>query len=158
MIDMMIDTMEINSPILLHENKNMVVDLKARILIADMGDDTCRNLQNYLEIHDQEVQITNLANEIIPMTRRWLPNIIILSHRFCFGKEVSICQKLLTNNRTAHIPLIVLLDQDNRMTRLELLEMGVNDIIPKPFDLEELGLRIQSLVRLSTAEQIKMSR
>ena len=149
-INTMVNTMEFN-PMLSQENKVMQVALKARILIADKGD-TCRNLQNYLEMHSQEVQITNLVGEIIPMTRRWLPNVIILSYKFCYGDQRPVCQKLLNDARTAHIPLIVLLDRDSKTTRLELLEMGVNDIILKPFDLEELGLRIQSLVRLSTAE------
>ena len=50
-------------------------------------------------------------------------------------------------------PPLVQIARDGRgdqVARLEALEAGVNDIIAKPFDIEELRLRVEAAIRLST--------
>ena len=44
----------------------------------------------------------------------------------------------------------MLLHTNKRQARLAALEVGVNDILTKPFDIEELHLRIEAAIRLST--------
>jgi DNA-binding response OmpR family regulator len=44
----------------------------------------------------------------------------------------------------------MLLHVNDRQARLEALEVGVSDIVTRPFDIEELRLRVEAAVRLST--------
>jgi DNA-binding response OmpR family regulator len=55
------------------------------------------------------------------------------------------------NRRTADIPIIFLTEKRDHSTRLQGLELGVDDFITKPFDVQELRLRVRNV--LSRASQ-----
>lgn len=46
------------------------------------------------------------------------------------------------------VPLIVLSGEESSAERIKSLKMGANDYLIKPFNPEELGLRIDNLIRL----------
>jgi PleD family two-component response regulator len=54
---------------------------------------------------------------------------------------------LRTTNRTSHIPIIFLTQRDERSDRIAGLELGADDYITKPFDIEELKLRVRTAIR-----------
>jgi GGDEF domain-containing protein len=56
--------------------------------------------------------------------------------------------------RTSHIPVIFLTQKDERSDRLQGLELGADDYITKPFDIEELKLRVQGAIRRSERESL----
>jgi diguanylate cyclase (GGDEF)-like protein len=58
---------------------------------------------------------------------------------------------LRTNTRTSHVPIIFLTQKDERRDKLQGLELGADDYITKPFDIEELKLRVQRAI--TRAEQ-----
>ncbi len=48
----------------------------------------------------------------------------------------------------AHLPLIVLSGEESSSERIRCLKLGENDYLIKPFNPEELSLRIENLLRL----------
>ena len=56
--------------------------------------------------------------------------------------------------RTSHIPVIFLTQRDERSDKLQGLELGADDYITKPFDIEELKLRVQGAIRRSERESL----
>jgi GGDEF domain-containing protein len=56
--------------------------------------------------------------------------------------------------RTSHIPVIFLTQKDERSDKLQGLEMGADDYITKPFDIEELKLRVQGAIRRAERESL----
>ncbi len=124
--------------------------LKSRILVADSDPDVNRTLQLYFEANGHEIQIIEAANDILPLARNWQPNAILVSSEFTDRNPYQICQEILEDTLTAHIPIIMLLHVDERRARLEALEVGVDDIAIKPIDIEELRLRVEAAIRLST--------
>jgi diguanylate cyclase (GGDEF)-like protein len=62
-----------------------------------------------------------------------------------------VCRILRTNARTSHVPIIFLTQKDERTDKLQGLELGADDYITKPFDIEELKLRVQRAI--ARAEQ-----
>jgi len=56
--------------------------------------------------------------------------------------------------RTSHIPVIFLTQKDERSDKLQGLELGADDYITKPFDIEELKLRVQGAIRRSERESL----
>lgn len=123
---------------------------KSRILIADPDPDIRQTLQLYFENSGHEVQAVGLAGQIISVARPWQPNAILVSDGFTDQDPYQVCRDLLDDTLAGHIPVIMLLHLNERQNRLEALEVGVNDIITKPFDIEELCLRVEAAIRLST--------
>lgn len=126
---------------------------KARILVADPDADVRATLKIYFENRDFEVQGAALAGEIVKIARPWQPQAILISTEFTDQDPHQICRDLLEDTLTGHIPLVMLLHLNERTARLEALEAGVNDIVPKPFDIEELYLRVEAAIRLTTMRQ-----
>ncbi len=124
----------------------------ARILVADPDPDIRETLKLYLETSGHDVQTVELAGDIIKTARPWQPNAILMSADFTDEDTNRVCRDLLDDTLTGHIPVIMLLEVNERQVRLEALEAGVNDIIVKPFDIEELTLRVEAAIRLSTMQ------
>lgn len=123
---------------------------KSRVLIADPDSDIRKALRLYFEANNHEVQTVSRAEDIIHMARMWQPNAILISDDYRDKDPYRICTELLDDTLTGHIPLIMLLHLNERKARLAALEVGVSDIIIKPFDIEELRLRVEAAIRLST--------
>ena len=124
--------------------------LKSRILIADPDPDVSQTLQIYFGAYGHEVQTTHLAGQVIKVARQWQPNAILISTEFTDKNPYFIVQELLEDTLTAHIPVIMLLHLDERRVRLQALEVGADDIVAKPIDIEELQLRVEAAIRLAT--------
>jgi CheY-like chemotaxis protein len=58
------------------------------------------------------------------------------------------------NTRTSYVPIIFLTQKDERSDRIAGLELGADDYITKPFDIEELKLRVEGAIRRSQREAL----
>ena len=65
-----------------------------------------------------------------------------------------VCRRLRTSTRTSHIPIIFLTQKDERSDKLQGLELGADDYITKPFDIEELKLRVQNAIARAERESL----
>jgi DNA-binding response OmpR family regulator len=124
--------------------------LNPRILIADPDQDIRRSLEIYFKANGYEVQAVDAGSHIVKAARPWQPNVILISDSFTDTSPYQVCQELMEDTLTGHIPLVMLLHKNDRRSRLEALETGVSDIITRPFDIEELRLRIEAAFRLAT--------
>jgi GGDEF domain-containing protein len=65
-----------------------------------------------------------------------------------------VCRRLRSNLRTSHVPIIFLTQKDERSDKIAGLELGADDYITKPFDIEELRLRVQGSIRRAQATNL----
>jgi diguanylate cyclase (GGDEF)-like protein len=65
-----------------------------------------------------------------------------------------VCTRLRRTMRTSHVPIIFLTQKDERSDRIAGLELGADDYITKPFDIEELRLRVQGAMRRAERESL----
>lgn len=123
---------------------------KSRILIADPDPDVSRTVQVYLESDGYTVERLDAAADVVTRARQWQPHAILISSELTDQSPYHVCQRLLADTLTGHIPIIMLLHLDDRRAKLEALEVGADDIVTRPIDLEELKLRTEAAIRLST--------
>jgi len=60
---------------------------------------------------------------------------------------MEMIQQLKTSEITNHIPVIILTVKADRDSKLDGLEKGVDDYMIKPFDAEELRVRVKNLIQ-----------
>jgi PleD family two-component response regulator len=100
------------------------------------------------------VDVAPRGSEALEKTRQVLPQLIVLDIMLPDIDGYEVCRRLRTNTRTSHIPVIFLTQKDERSDRLQGLELGADDYITKPFDIEELKLRVMGAIRRSEREAL----
>lgn len=124
---------------------------KSRLLIVEDDNDISNMLQIYFSSQGFEVDVAPRGNTALEKTRTNLPHLIVLDIMLPDIDGFEVCRILRTNTRTSHVPIIFLTQKDERSDKLQGLELGADDYITKPFDIEELKLRVQRAI--SRADQ-----
>ena len=124
---------------------------KARLLIVEDDIDIANMLKIYFTGQNFGVEVAHRGGDALDKTRRNLPNLIVLDIMLPDIDGFEVCRILRTSTRTSHVPIIFLTQKDERSDKLQGLELGADDYITKPFDIEELKLRVQRAI--TRAEQ-----
>jgi YesN/AraC family two-component response regulator len=66
-----------------------------------------------------------------------------------------MCNKLKTDERTSHIPIIMLTAKATSQDKISGYETGADDYIMKPFDATELKVRVKNLIDIRRKLQEK---
>lgn len=127
---------------------------KARLLVTEDDVDISNMLKIYFSGLGYDVDTAMRGSEALEKTRQVLPHLIVLDIMLPDIDGYEVCRTLRTNTRTSHIPVIFLTQKDERSDRLQGLELGADDYITKPFDIEELKLRVQGAIRRSERESL----
>lgn len=127
---------------------------KARLLIVEDDFDISNMLKIYFTGQDYEVDIAPRGSEALQKTRQNMPHLIVLDIMLPDIDGYEVCRTLRTNTRTSHIPVIFLTQKDERSDKLQGLELGADDYITKPFDIEELKLRVQNAIARAERESL----
>ncbi len=127
---------------------------KARLLVVEDDIDIGNMLKIYFSGMDFDVDVAVRGSDALEKTKQVLPHLIVLDIMLPDIDGYEVCRNLRTNMRTSHIPVIFLTQKDERSDKLQGLELGADDYITKPFDIEELKLRVQGAIRRSERESL----
>ncbi len=127
---------------------------KARLMIVEDDFDISNMLKIYFTSLGYDVDHAPRGLDALEKIRQVLPHLIVLDIMLPDIDGYEVCRRLRTNTRTSHIPVIFLTQKDDRSDRLQGLELGADDYITKPFDIEELKLRVQGAIRRSERESL----
>ncbi|NLG99723.1 MAG: response regulator [Chloroflexi bacterium] len=127
---------------------------KARLLIVEDDYDISNMLRIYFTAQGYEVDTALRGKDALEKTRQVMPHLIILDIMLPDIDGYEVCRNLRINMRTSHIPVIFLTQRDERSDRLQGLELGADNYITKPFDIEELKLYVQNAIARSERESL----
>ena len=119
-----------------------------RILVVEDDVDIANMLRIYFTGQDYQVEVANRGTEALRLCQKQIPDLVVLDIMLPDMDGYTICRELRTTTRTSHIPIIFLTQKDERSDRIAGLELGADDYITKPFDIEELKLRVKSAIRI----------
>lgn len=128
--------------------------LKKRLLLIEDDFDVAEMLQVYFTAQGYETLNAPSGKEGIAMARAKSPNLILLDVMLPDMDGFDVCKGLRTTPLTKYIPIIFLTQRDRRADKVAGLELGADDYITKPFDIEELRLRVQGSLRRASREAL----
>ena len=120
---------------------------KSQILIVEDDLDLAEMLNAYFRVQGYEVQTAAWGEEAVRMTQESPPDLVVLDIRLPDIDGYEVCRRLRTHRRTQDVPIIFLTEKRERVDKLSGLELGVVDYIAKPFDIQELRLRVRNALR-----------
>jgi DNA-binding response OmpR family regulator len=127
---------------------------EGRILVVEDDLDISKMLRIYFDSQGYEVLVANRGNDALEICRRKLPNVVVLDIQLPDIDGYEICRQLRNNTRTSYVPIIFLTQKDERSDKIAGLELGADDYITKPFDIEELKLRVEGAIRRTKREAL----
>ena len=123
---------------------------KAQILIVEDDLDLAEMLNAYFRVQGYEVQTAAWGEEAVRKAWDSTPDLVVLDIRLPDIDGYEVCRRLRTDRRTQNMPIIFLTEKRDRVDKLSGLELGVVDYITKPFDIQELRLRVRNVLQRAT--------
>ncbi|HSM23301.1 MAG TPA: response regulator [Anaerolineaceae bacterium] len=118
----------------------------ASILIIDDDQDLGEMLNSYFEVQGYQVSTINWGEDGLRSCIEKTPDVVLLDIRLPDLDGYEIVKRLKNNRRTQTVPIIFLTEKRQREDRLRGLAMEVEDYITKPFDIQELRLRVRNVL------------
>ncbi len=120
---------------------------KERILIVEDDLDVADMLSAYFNVQGYDVQTANWGEDALRACQAAMFNLVVLDIRLPDIDGFEVARRLRRNRRTANIPIIFLTEKRARADRLLGFEIGADDYITKPFDVQELRLRVRNALQ-----------
>jgi len=124
-----------------------VADAKPKILIVEDDLDVAEMLNAYFRVQGYEVFTVNWGEDGVRAGQSVMPDLVILDIRLPDIDGYEVARRLRSERRTQEIPIIFLTEKRERIDRLQGFEVGADDYITKPFDVQELRLRVRNALK-----------
>ncbi|MBK9734539.1 MAG: response regulator transcription factor [Saprospiraceae bacterium] len=124
-----------------------------RILLVEDEEQLRKIIKMNLEMEQYEVVATDNGRKALEFTAGQHFDLMILDVMLPEVNGFQICEQIrLQNNK---VGIIIISAKDTSEDRITGLKLGADDYLTKPFNLEELLLRVQNLLKRSSEENAK---
>ncbi|HET7845970.1 MAG TPA: response regulator, partial [Acidimicrobiia bacterium] len=125
--------------------------MSERVLIADDDPDILAVVQVNFELEGLEVETAVDGEDALQKATANPPNVIVLDIMMPRMDGLTALHRLRSQASTGNIPIILLTARGLPEDRVRGLELGADDYITKPFDINELVARVRAVVRRTQA-------
>jgi two-component system KDP operon response regulator KdpE len=118
---------------------------KPLIFILDDENSIGQLLCRYFESYGYKIRFFDACQTLLEVIRFTSPNLILLGFSLGTSPDSSLFCREIRNQ--SQIPIIILGIQDDRESKLSVLNAGADEFIKKPFDMDELETRIHMVLK-----------
>lgn len=121
----------------------------ARILVIEDDPSILDLLRINLELAGYEAVLASDGVKGQAMALQVLPDLIVMDLMLPQVDGLTICQRLRREDRTADIPVLMLTALGQTQDKVDGFNAGADDYLTKPFEVQELLVRVRALLRRS---------
>ena len=119
-------------------------DRRIHVLLAESDARLVRYLRANLEEQQYRVHTINHGVQFLRQMELEEPDIVILSTRLADMQGLELLQRL---REFSSVPVLMLYDACDEDERVQLFDLGCDDLVMKPFSMKELLARVRALLR-----------
>jgi DNA-binding response OmpR family regulator len=123
------------------------------ILVIDDDELVSRTLQRALKMYDYNVMVANSGTEGLQLARRHKPDLFVLDVVMPGTDGYQVCRQVRGDPILKETPILFLTAKSKDEDKIEGFRAGGDDYLSKPFNMEELQLRIRAVLRRSTTTE-----
>src|SRR5947209_3208450 len=126
------------------------------ILVVDDDKKILQFLRSSLEETGFRVFIVESGEEALELLELHTVDLVILDLEFPRSKidGIDVCRKIQQMHKGKRLPIIVLSGQEGRATQVNVFNLGADDYVIKPFDMQVFTARIQAVLRRSNQSDV----
>lgn len=122
--------------------------MKKKILVVDDEAQIVRLLSLRLQANNYDVVVAYDGYQCVQMTQEENPDLILLDIKMPLGGGIKAFETLRKNTSTENIPVIFITAFPSVEIKKQVIDMGAEGFIAKPFSSEELLEKIRSIIGL----------
>jgi putative two-component system response regulator len=119
-----------------------------RVLIVDDQEMVRTVLAQIVKLEGFESMEAKDGPDALTAARTHEPDIVLLDIGLPGMNGFEVLRELKESDRTNHIPVVIITGEDSKRYRLEALELGADEFLPKPPPEEELRARLRTLAKV----------
>jgi DNA-binding response OmpR family regulator len=123
----------------------------ANILVIEDDWIVGRTISRTLQGDEFKVTIANTGVEGLKTSRRYPPDLVILDVIMPGMDGFTVCKEIRADPLLADIPILFLTAKAKEEDRIEGFKAGADDYLAKPFNIDELILRVRAILRRTRA-------
>lgn len=117
------------------------------ILVIDDDELVSRTLQRALKMYSHQVMVANSGTEGLQLARRHRPDLFILDIMMPGADGYQVCRQIRGDPLLKDLPVLFLTAKAKDEDKIEGFRAGADDYLSKPFNMEELQLRVKAILR-----------
>jgi two-component system, OmpR family, response regulator RpaA len=117
------------------------------VLVIDDDELVSRTVQRALKMYGYQVMVAGSGIEGLQLARRHVPDLFILDIVMPGTDGYQVCRQIRGDPLLKQLPVLFLTAKSKDEDKIEGFRAGADDYLPKPFNMEELQLRVKAILR-----------
>ncbi|MFN3309732.1 MAG: response regulator transcription factor, partial [Anaerolineales bacterium] len=119
------------------------------VLVVEDDEIVARTIERSLRGEEFKITVANSGVEGLKVARRLIPDIVILDVVMPGMDGYTVCREMRADPALADVPILFLTAKIKDEDKIAGFNAGADDYLSKPFNIDELILRVRAILRRS---------